>query len=168
MDASVDIESKLIRVALLVAIGCLIAVHKLHSLLCHCVALLHHAATATLLHPQLPLLPLYSIPHWKRENVFVIVSHCQYELLFRVFQVKRHRWMSSSFTSLLKQRICEGFELFSLHTIFPFKNPSHIVFFPPIIRPFMYSAASWIVESLLCFSLFAVLKPFDPFMLSHL
>lgn len=63
MDASVDIESKLIRVALLVAIGCLIAVHKLHSLLCHCVALLHHAATATLLHPQLPLLPLYSIPH---------------------------------------------------------------------------------------------------------
>lgn len=84
--------------------------------------------------------------------------------------------MSSSFTSLLKQRICEGFELFSLHTIFPFKNPSHIVFFPPIIRPFMYSAASWIVESLLCFSvwnlsvssLFAVLKPFDPFMLSHL
>lgn len=72
MDTSVDTESKLIKVALLVAIGCLIAVHVLHSLLCHCIALLHHAATATLLHPQLPLLPLYPIRHWKLKTFLLL------------------------------------------------------------------------------------------------
>lgn len=169
MDTSVDTESKLIKVALLVAIGCLIAVHVLHSLLCHCMALLHHAATATLLHPQLPLLPLYPIRHWKLKTFLLLQVAVSVNSPLGCFMLRDDVCPPPSracWNTYVKVVNC----FLSIYNFPHQKSLPHCLYccFFPVIRPFMYNAASWIVESLLCFSLFAVLKPFDPFMLSHL
>jgi len=97
-------------------------------------------------------------------EVSVVESHCQYDRPFRVFPVKRPPPPWACWNTYVKVENCS----LSIYD-FPFKNPSHIVW-TNIDRPSLYVLCSELdcgISSVF-FSQLVVLKPFDPFMLSHL